>query len=325
MATFINPNQSGLASTNVGAGSVLRECLDAYNERCKACGRDDLELAVPSVGAVSLNLTQTSRLVYGMVYGLEQMVATARWIDDQASAPDTKLTNARWRTNAGLPSGSNTWRRVAQWMSGGQPTFLTPGAIAAGDIYGPWVLQDIQKGIDALRWTFAEKTEAVNRQRKDVEGSGLTEADAITDACSEYAAASWSSLSDLSADWDSITEFGAGLRCRTVSGWTAQIFLRTHKVKITVPTDTLACEADVMVYAREIFYTSFDSGGFGFADSTWQSEQNYASATRTTETTAMLGTPDVCPFSQITYTGGNVGFDTFEVFGRLKWDFSHTL
>lgn len=336
MATFINPNQDGLASMNVGTGSVLRECLDAYNERCEACGKEDLEIALPDADVVSLNITEATRLVYGLMHGLELLVATNRWLDDQDSEPDTVLTNARWRTNADLPSGAGNWRRATVWPSGGQPTFLTPGAVAAGDIYGPWILQDIQKGIDALRWTWVKKIETLEAQRKSASGIlGDTRSEAISNACDEFASMEWEDKGSVSKEWG-VMASGTGSQSAILaatsvegSGYKASFIFGTNKVKITTPSDSIDCAVDLYVKAS-LFLSSppFASGGFGWAEDVWQIQQSWGSASRVSETTAMLGTPTVCPFTQVGYTSessGSTGFDYFQMLASCKWDFSHTL
>ena len=328
MATFINPNQSGLASTNVGTGSVLRECMDAYNERCKACGRDDLELAVPSVGAASLNLTQTSRLVYGLMHGLELLVATNRWLDDQASAVDTVLTDARWRTNADLPSGAGNWRRATVWPSGGQPTFLTPGAIAAGDIYGPWVLQDIQKGIDALRWTNSNTDTSTYPLRENEEwrkvfvlgADGVTSfADLQTLICSRYAAESWTSNSG-----QPVAEAGA---FEGPVNWTGEASASKFKMAATPWTAEISRAVEIWASANKGGRLTYHPAGTGWTvENQLYLVESFAASTTAKLVTATIGDDDACPYTRVGLSAaGSLGCTVAKIQPVCKWDFSHTL
>ena len=69
------------------------------------------------------------------------------------------LSLARWRELAGLhPSG---FRRVpgaawpSDWTDANDPAY-SYGRIEPGDIIGPWLLTDLQRGYSALRWTALE-------------------------------------------------------------------------------------------------------------------------------------------------------------------------
>lgn len=57
---------------------------------------------------------------------------------------------ATWRAAAGL--NANGFRRAVAWDGASDPEWAY-GFMQTGDVIGPWVFEDIQKGLDALRWT----------------------------------------------------------------------------------------------------------------------------------------------------------------------------
>jgi len=62
------------------------------------------------------------------------------------------FTLATWRTAAGLNAGG--FRRAQVWDGINNPVWLTEGVMQKGDIIGPWVFEDLQKGMSALRWSI---------------------------------------------------------------------------------------------------------------------------------------------------------------------------
>ena len=68
------------------------------------------------------------------------------------------FTRDTWRAAAGLPSGYQAWRRAQDWAPPADPVWLTPGLMREGDIIGPWIFEDLQKGFGTLRWTPANGT-----------------------------------------------------------------------------------------------------------------------------------------------------------------------
>lgn len=64
------------------------------------------------------------------------------------------FTKAAWQQAAGLnvsDAAGGSFRRAVEIDLNGDPVFLY-GFCQAGDIYGPWVFEDIQKGLSALKW-----------------------------------------------------------------------------------------------------------------------------------------------------------------------------
>jgi hypothetical protein len=77
-------------------------------------------------------------------------------VDDDAFSTSTEYdtpadiayTLTTFRTEAGL--NASGFRRATAW-----PGSFSYGKIQAGDIIGPWIVEDLQKAFDALRWTYA--------------------------------------------------------------------------------------------------------------------------------------------------------------------------
>lgn len=59
-------------------------------------------------------------------------------------------------------AGCRLWRRATSWDPDGgddwtdpdDDFYATPGRAQAGDILGPWIIDDLQKAISCLQWTF---------------------------------------------------------------------------------------------------------------------------------------------------------------------------
>ena len=65
------------------------------------------------------------------------------------------FTRAAWQEAAGLNVSAvdgESYRRVTEMDENGNPVFGQFGYIQSGDIRGPWIFEDIQKGLAALKW-----------------------------------------------------------------------------------------------------------------------------------------------------------------------------
>ena len=62
-----------------------------------------------------------------------------------------------WQTEAGLHNSSTageSFRRATSWDGTTTPTWEY-GFMQAGDIIGPWIFEDLQNGMGALKWVFS--------------------------------------------------------------------------------------------------------------------------------------------------------------------------
>jgi len=94
------------------------------------------------------------------------------------------FTQATWRAAAGLPADG--FRRATEWDGQADPDWAY-GRMAAGvpaDIIGPWIFEDLQRGLSALRWTIIESAEIAEGQT--FSGSG----DTIAETNADYALSS---------------------------------------------------------------------------------------------------------------------------------------
>jgi hypothetical protein len=65
------------------------------------------------------------------------------------------FTRAAWQEAAGLNVSAvdgESYRRVTEMDEDGNPVFGQFGYIQVGDIRGPWIFEDLQKGLAALKW-----------------------------------------------------------------------------------------------------------------------------------------------------------------------------
>ena len=89
---------------------------------------------------------------------------------------------------AGLnPAG---FRRVREWDGISAPTYEY-GATQVGDIIGPWIFEDIQKGLSALRWT-SEIVSGLTSSRSAGGGSLFSCEHARDTQASTWAISNWS-------------------------------------------------------------------------------------------------------------------------------------
>jgi len=140
--------------------SVVQEYFLAYRERWYACG-GPLDWygnpALPNVPAVGDDVQGAGLWAYVQQY-LEAMAP--QFVNHQVSSGSlegltaaTMWTLGAWRAAAGLASG---FRRAttmpADWTNYSDPAF-SYGYMQEGDIIGPWILADLQAGLNLLLWT----------------------------------------------------------------------------------------------------------------------------------------------------------------------------
>lgn len=112
----------------------------------------------------------------------------------------TMFTLATWRTAAGI--NASGFRRATVWEPDADAPDWTVdpeyayGKIAVGDIYGPWILDDLQKGLAALKWTNAHlAASAANTDSNSHVFAGSGGNDCATDRglCEDNYDAGWGS------------------------------------------------------------------------------------------------------------------------------------
>jgi hypothetical protein len=146
---------------------LINEIINAYSERRQALSQSAVSdiMAGADIQAASFwNVIQD---------WIEDNAAS--FVDDEAAivgeAAVPMLTWAEVKTRTGLTSG---WRRVtgAAWPSNWtdyEDAAFTYGQMAAGDIYGPWILEDLAAALSALKWTKHTTTSlsTVTSERQD--------------------------------------------------------------------------------------------------------------------------------------------------------------
>jgi hypothetical protein len=135
--------------------TAANEIVLAYSERRQCVG----DSAIPSLGAGSN--AQDTAFWRGIQNWIIDQTTNNKWVDhEKPIAGETTFpfyTLADWKHNSGLYDG---FRRATEW-----PTDWTDyndsaysyGPIESGDIRGPWIFEDLHRGLDALRWTNIPK------------------------------------------------------------------------------------------------------------------------------------------------------------------------
>jgi len=149
MAAFtpVNPGDAYLARDRVN------ELVLAYSERKQCVG----EAAVAEIPE-GFNLQQLS-FWQGMQSWCEGIAW--RWVNDTAfsvtggytTTDDLTHSFSTLRDAASLPYG---FRRATEY-----PGPFKYGIMVAGDIIGPWIIEDLQAMFDAMRWTCASQSSVI--------------------------------------------------------------------------------------------------------------------------------------------------------------------
>ena len=140
-------------ATNWLSPKVLDEIITAYNQIDDVFndGNDQIDIAdyygdrMDDVKHAVWNRLQES---------LELVPLCVNHIDGPLSADKTEFryfTMSEFLSAAGLPADG--LRRSKSWDGVGTPTWETGGYRQAGDIIGPWIIEDLQKVLSTLRWT----------------------------------------------------------------------------------------------------------------------------------------------------------------------------
>ncbi len=172
---WINPNIDGRELIAIGEGSIFRQLAEAYEER-RAARVSVYDVSEPGEGDPLLVAKADPASVvspYSFIRRLQnrievRLVGTSSWVDHEAQIAgevDFPLIDlARMRELAGLPSGG--FRRAIE-INAGEPVWADPGRFREGDALGPWLIEDLQAALGALKWTRAGNysTWSVERRR----------------------------------------------------------------------------------------------------------------------------------------------------------------
>jgi hypothetical protein len=150
---------------DIQGAALLNELTVSINERAEASAIDASSVMVDAVAA--------GTDIQARAFWLEMQTAVERlalggdgvngssFLDHEADFTDmsafTWMTVARCREIAGLHADG--FRRATSWptdWTDDADAAYSHGAIAAGDIIGPWLIVDLQRMLSALQWTLAQ-------------------------------------------------------------------------------------------------------------------------------------------------------------------------
>jgi len=190
MSTTFTKIIDGLDWTNV---SFLDEIINAYDERAQAIPTSNIPY--PIVAGTDI---QNKYIWAGIQAWLE--TNCVNYVNhtltlNGLTATDFAFTLTTWRAVAGLDSSgfrrATNWDPLTNvWTNLSDPMY-TPaqgggfGNMVAGDIIGPWIIDDLQKAFTALKWTFADAYNSTSNVRKGFE-NGVSYADCDTAYASGY-------------------------------------------------------------------------------------------------------------------------------------------
>lgn len=259
----------------------------------------------------------------------------------EGAASVTMFTLATWRAAAGLDVDG--FRRATVWVPDptspdwtADPDFSF-GVMQAGDILGPWILDDLQKGLSALKWTVEPSVEeSLSSLDPDIHNKRVSHYGAVS--CEQERA-------DAIANWDipgSYTEFSYGnwgynayYDCYVRSyktgggnwvfgGWRTDV---TWRVGV-VFSRPYSCDFFGLAYAIGVPFQDIDGlgltenklhllGSKGESSDNYQ-EQNVGGAVTTCP--LALVAADLCPVGSTAYERGAGISDTWWI---LNWNFTN--
>lgn len=277
------------ADTDLQDKDLHNEIRAAFNERYYAHTESLLYSANVAAG------DDIQAQSYWQTYqdDLESMATSAPWFDPTFD-PDgeTGISNwdlSDWRTAADIPSG---FRRVtgsswpADWTDYNDPAY-TYGTIQVGDIIGPWLFVDLQRGLNALThswWQLQNIGQNITGATRSATGS---DSDCQT------------ALDEANNNWDSASWGGSAVQASvSIYGDTDHDFVaRREKVKpksqvyILYPSDT---EYDIYLYAAPSGTTGYNPdlrSTYGYTNDVWNltSETDTEVSTTTWESDTYFG------------------------------------
>jgi hypothetical protein len=175
---------------------AANEIVQAYNERRQCVDASFTPVDLLGEGSNAQDTAFWRGIQQWILDQVQRTTGDNRWLDHEQEIEGKSAlpyyTLAAWRTNSGLYDG---FRRATTWPSDWtdyEDAEYNYGVIQAGDIRGPWFFEDLQKGLDALRWTARINPDRINFQERSVVGDPKdTEQEAVDDALSKYDSASW--------------------------------------------------------------------------------------------------------------------------------------
>lgn len=316
---------------------LIKELVDAYNERVEAWGRDDTKLVEFVDGTGMFNVLPT------MQTNLEDPDFFDDWVNDDDADGSGKfsgqsaipwLTLADLRTAAG--NGTGIWRRCRSHPATGPTYEATNGVMLDGDIVGWWIIEDLQTIIDLYRWSSVPITNQVFKDRQG-SASEATYAEAVSQAEANFTADTW-------ATGGLFTSFGGQARSNDEEVNPDEMFVQLKRERTTGDIDLsgtdIECEMDVYVSPNVRGSNTYDpldvapamtSGVNVLNHVNNYAKSNYGTINWTSPTS---DNPPSMPASSGEYGLGFAGDKDYPLGGGVseidayaiaKWDFTHTL
>lgn len=183
--------------------------------------------------------------------------------DDASPAPDKPLlTAARHREIAQIHE--NGWRRATTWPSDwtdlDDPAY-SYGYAQVGDIYGPWIFDDLQKMLTALKWTRPQAT-TYGATYKTASGGDLPPPDATCDDAKANQDALWSL-----AGWYSGPHlyYVSGRTSGDAGGWGAEAYRFKSYPRAYLPVH-IPADVECWLKFSAPVGSFYDFDGLGVAD-----------------------------------------------------------
>lgn len=233
--------------------TLLDEITLAYSERRQAIGQS---------AYIPIDGKDVQSRTYWAIFQNELEINCSYFIDHSNGPINPtgddflSFTLATWRAAAGL--NASGFRRATEWDGVNDPAW-SYGWMQAGDIIGPWIFEDIQNGLSALRWTTrAASSNLINRfntshEESDDCGTNLAAQNA------DWAAFAWGAEQEAS-DLYTVDQRKEYDHQHWMSGRT-----RGKARLLNIPTNR-PHEADL--YLLPYFWNSGDGGSFYDFDST---------------------------------------------------------
>ena len=248
-------------------------------------------------------------------------------IEGQTATDVPMWTLASWRTKAGLQVDSGFRRSTTS----GAP--FSYGLMEAGDVIGPWIFDDLQAAMTALKWTKDELPSAV---KANMDSWGIRSASGQSTVCA-------TAFSNQGTNWGSATynqNFDDYYECSRVglddAGGGLRFFqgsrARSKAKNSGIPLVKTQGHTDVLfLYGKAPQSKTFnDIDGEGYpADGAWHEVDDMAASTDTEVISAWIGNSAANPVTVAPTLGcpvntdTNSGVEAREAAWILKWDFSN--
>ena len=279
--------------------AIVQELVLAYSERRQCIAHDPV---TPIVAGRNLQDVAFWR-------GMQDWIDTfcSRWVNDGSFSTATEYdkvadithTLATFRAEAGL--NTNGFRRATSY-----PGPFSYGRIVAGDIIGPWIVQDLQKAFDAMRWTHLTDATLSNGRQKWISAGGFD----YEWSTEVWDSTEWQTSSLWTPYWVEANVWGA---------W----YQREYADSTFTTPDHLSHTANGYYWIRPFFSggPAVDIDGLGMSHHKFYLRQSFVSATTTTRTIPQL--PNILTIPPYYPPDGpDIMADPVLI---LKWGFTNTL